>query len=239
MFAGRAAAAHNANIMNDVGASMPAITSNTHHRRASAPPILLAALCLLPLWCAAQTKPRPAAVECRVQTSPVDQSAGKLTVRVRANCPVTREQLKTAMRDLAPSAFAAGARPAELRVDLGRIVDHPWLSAALARAALASKEWDKTQGKPRQRNINQFAATLLRLGGTLDELMPGWSLNAISTEKVLVQPARAMAELKAVPGDKAQVPYDAQLVLTYVAATTDAVQAPAAPAVIPPARLDE
>ncbi len=191
----------------------------------------------------AQNKPRPKSqppVECRVQLGVVEQNEHKLTVRVRSNCPVTREQLKTALLDVKSSAFAAGAKPGELRVDLGRILEHPWLSTAFARAALNSKEWDKAQGKPRQRNINQFANALLRISGALEDLVPGWTLQGVSTEKVLVQPARNLPELAAAPGDKALVPYDAQLWLIYAAGTAGTVQAPgAAPTVVPPARLDD
>jgi len=225
-------------IAHRTGAKMPANVVKRTQRRARLARTLLTATCLLPLWGIAQTKPRPPA-ECRVQTSVADQSAGILSVRVRANCPVSREQLKAALRELAPSAFAADARPAELRVDLGRLVEHPWLSTALARAALASREWDKARGRPRQRNVNQFSGTLLRLGGALDGLVPGWTLKAVSAEKVLVQSARAMPELGVAPGDKALVPYDAQLVLHYAAVAAPAGQAPTSPSVVPPARLEE
>lgn len=201
---------------------------------------LRVALLLLTLspWCVAQTKPKPPA-ECRVQLSVVEQSPERLSVRARTSCPVAREQLRAALMDVAPSAFAGGAQPAELRVELGRIIEHPWLSTALARAALSSKEWDKARGAPRQRNINQLAGALLRLGGTLDDLPAGWTLKSVSVEKVLVQPARAMPELRAAPGDKALVPFDAQVWLQYVPSNAAVAAPPAAPTVIPPARLDE
>lgn len=201
---------------------------------------LLAAFLLSTLspWSVAQTKPKPPA-ECRVQLSVVEQSPTRLSVRARTNCPVTREQLRAALMEVAPSAFAGGAQPAELQVELGRVIEHPWLSTALARAALSSKEWDKARGAPRQRNINLFAAALLRLGGTLDELPAGWTLKSVSVEKVLVQPARAMPELRTAPGDKALVPFDAQVWLTYLPSVGAAAEPPAAPTVIPPARLDE
>lgn len=208
--------------------------------------VLAATALLLPATGTAQTKPRPAApakvapaAECRAQVAVLEHNAGKLAVRVRTNCPVSREQLKAALLEVKPSAFADGARPVELRVDLGRIAEHPWLSSAFARAALASKEWDKSQGKPRQRNINQFAGALLRISGTLDGLAPGWAVQGVATEKVLVQSARAMPELGLAPGDKALVPYDAQLWVQYALAPAGAPQAGEAGTVIPPARLDE
>jgi len=207
---------------------------------------LAAAALLLPALGTAQTKPRPGApakpapaAECRAQVAVVEQNAGKLALRVRTNCPVAREQLKAALLEVKPSAFADGARPVELRVDLGRIVEHPWLSSAFARAALASKEWDKSQGKPRQRNINQFAGALLRISGALDGLAPGWTVQGVAAEKVLVQSARAMPELGVAPGDKALVPYDAQLWVQFAPAPTGAAQTGEVGTVIPPARLDE
>lgn len=188
---------------------------------------------------AADGKPAPGTA-CRGQLSVLEQDAEKLTLRVRASCPLTRAQLQSALTEVRGGAFAEGARPRILNLQLGRIVEHPWLSTALARAALNSREWDRVKGKPRQRQINEFTSTLLRVGGGLSDLLPGWTLQAVSTEKVLVQPAQSMPSLAAARGDKSLVPYDAQLWLRYASdAPVPGTLPVPSPTVVPPARLEE
>ena len=108
----------------------------------------------------------------------------------------------------------------------------------LARAALNSKEWDRKLGKPRQRNINQYVGALLRASGVLDKLVPGWALRSAAAEKVLVQPASQIPELGV--SDRALVPYDAIVWLHFVPEPSRPPEiGTQAPAVNPPARLDE
>lgn len=191
-----------------------------------------------PVW-SADGKPVPITA-CRGNVSVLEQDLRQLTLRVRVSCPLTREQLQFALAEVRGGAFADGARPQILNLQLGRIVDHPWLSTALARAALNSREWDRIKGKPRQRQINEFTSTLLRVGGGLTDLLPGWTLQAVSTEKVLVQPAQGMPSLALARGDKSLVPYDAQLWLRYTSDAPAPGTLPApAPTVVPPARLEE
>ena len=139
---------------------------------------------------------------CRGQLNVIDQDALHLSVRVRANCPLGREQLAVTLADLKSNAFTQAGRPRELRIDLGRMADYPWLSTALARAALNSKEWDRIKGRPRQRPMNDYANALVRVSGALEGILPGWSLQSVSTEKVLVQPIANIPALTPARADK-------------------------------------
>ncbi len=197
---------------------------------------------LMGLWFMApsqEVEPKtPSVKPCRADFSVLDRETHRLSMRFRVSCPFDRKQFRLAFAQLEPSVVVGDSRPQEFSVDLGRIVEHPWLSTALATAALNSKEWDSKLGKPRQRNINQYVGALLRASGVLDSLLPDWALQSARAEKVLVQPASKMVAL-GVTG-RALVPYDAILWLHFV---PDPLRPPEAgskvPAVIPPAKLDE
>ncbi len=202
---------------------------------------LCSAMCLWSLLLAPvqATEPKPPS-DCRVDLKVIERGPPRLTVRLRNACPMSREQLSSALAELKPSTFADAARPQELHVDLGRVLGYPWLSMALAKSSLNSKEWDRKAGKPRQRNINQYVSALLRVSGVVDGLVPGWTLQAVSVEKVLVQPVTKMTALGASSADKSLVPFDAILWLRLASDSTRREEAGAEPpAVIPPAKLDE
>ncbi|MFN0316054.1 MAG: hypothetical protein ACKVQA_13585 [Burkholderiales bacterium] len=162
----------------------------------------------------------------------------RLSLRLRAPCALGREQFKQIFAGLNPATLARDANHQEMSIGLGRVIEHPWLSVVLARAALNSREWDRKLGKPRQRNINQFAAALLRASGAFDKLVPGWVVQSASAEKVLVQTAGKMAALA--NNERALVPYDAIVWLHFLPDASSSQEAGTrAPAVNPPAKLEE
>ena len=76
-------------------------------------------------------------------------------------------------------------------ISLGRIVDHPWLSAHLARTAAVDPRWDRRTGRPHRDDINHYVAELLSRPEVTDQLQPaltaaGYRIAHATVEKVLV-----------------------------------------------------
>ena len=63
---------------------------------------------------------------CRAGLVVLNRETHRLSMRLRASCPLGREQFKLAFAELKPSAFAEDSTPEELSVEVGRIVEHPW-----------------------------------------------------------------------------------------------------------------
>lgn len=80
-------------------------------------------------------------------------------------------------------------------ISLGRVANLPWLSAALATAALQHPRWNARRGRVRHGDINAFVAALLSDPAMRERLQApfsdtGWRVTGVSVEKVLVLPAR-------------------------------------------------
>ena len=126
-------------------------------------------------------------------------------------CPIAAEGFAAALDVLLRKAAADTGAPAR-SLSLGRVVDLPGLSAALAEAARAAPGWDAASGRPRRDDVNGFVAGLLQGSAVLKGLLPAYSIESVSVEKVLVPTSRAVRERTAAAGiPDARLPYDAQL----------------------------
>jgi hypothetical protein len=92
--------------------------------------------------------------------------------RTRPACPIGFDSTRDALRAL----LAHAGTDTEARLLMGRIVDYPWLSALLERAG--------------GRSDNLSVAKTLRAMPELAHLVPGWTITAVSVEKVLVRNRR-------------------------------------------------
>jgi len=69
------------------------------------------------------------------------------TLRLRVPRPVDLDVSTRALDELLAQAFPERGLPAErISIDVGRIVEHPWLSRRLAETALHSPRWDPARG---------------------------------------------------------------------------------------------
>jgi hypothetical protein len=159
----------------------------------------------------------------------VDSAAGPIqlelyddgAMRLRLSRPTDLETSTRALTDLLAQAFPSGGLPASrTSIDLGRIVEHPWLSQQLAEAALRSPRWNAARGKPRTGNDNLAVMMLIDDGKLLAAWVPifgrwGKSIRNASVEKVLVGEVGQTAELAPLAADPAAVgkrlPFDAIL----------------------------
>jgi len=132
--------------------------------------------CVLELVLAATVAVHPAP-ECPVRLELRIESAQRI-LRARPACPLGFDSTREAMRALL--GHAGG--DARVQVFLGRIVDYPWLSALLERAHGGTD--------------NAAVAKSLQAMPELGHLFPGWRIERVSVEKVLVRKQR---------------PFDAQL----------------------------
>jgi hypothetical protein len=127
-------------------------------------------------------------------------------------CPIAAEGLAAALDALLGKAAAGTGARAQLSLSLGRVVELPGLSAALAEAARASPGWDPVSARPRQGDVNAFVASLLLQSAVLRGFLPAYSIESVSVEKVLVPTPRAVRERTATDGvPDGRLPYDAQL----------------------------
>jgi hypothetical protein len=187
-------------------------------RGAYAVRVALLWLLLAPLARAAETSFRvespagPIALEVR------DDGA---TLRLRLRRPADLETSTRALDELLAQAFARQA-PADGRIsiDVGRIVEHPWLSQRLAEAALQSARWDARRGKARGENENRAVAQMIdeqRLVAKWATVFArhGLRVRNASVEKVLVGSVGKTAELAPLAARPAatgkRLPFDAIL----------------------------
>ena len=114
----------------------------------------------------------------------------------------------TLRRTLAAALAAAGP---VVTVALGRLVGYPALACGLAAQAAADPGWDRRHGRARDgRSDNTWTAQALAASQPLAGLLPaGWTLQAVSVEKVLKgRPAQQLADC---PVEGGGLPFDAQL----------------------------
>jgi hypothetical protein len=130
----------------------------------------------------------------------VDSPAGPIaleirdarTMRLRLSRPTDLETSTRALEQLLAQAFSQSGLPmASMSIDVGRIVEHPWLSQLLAAAALRSSRWDAMRGAPRTGNDNLAVMQLIDDDKLLAAWVPifgryGVAIRNTSVEKVLV-----------------------------------------------------
>lgn len=122
---------------------------------------------MLELLLAASIGVHPAP-ECPVQLEMRIEDSRRI-LRPRPQCPIGFDSTREAVRAL----LAQAANDTEARIHLGRLVDYPWLSALLERAGGGT--------------TNAAVAKTLHAMPELGHLFPGWTVTAVSVEKVLVR----------------------------------------------------
>lgn len=161
---------------------------------------------------------------CRVELE-AERGDGILSLRER--CLLSKEEAMEALAETLRMLRAQGESLSRYRLlYLGRLVDYPWLSEALARWAARSGRWDPVRARPRTgRNVNRFVANALLESGALAPFgevvgREGLRVTDVSLEKVLISPASKLPfgrELRAEGiATRARLPFDAltHLVLT-------------------------
>jgi hypothetical protein len=146
---------------------------------------------------------------------------GDGAMRLRLAGPTDLETSTRALTELLAQAFPRGSIPAErTSIDLGRIVEHPWLSQQLAEAAMRSSRWDAARGRPTSGNDNLAVMLLIDDGKLLAAWVPifgryGVKIRNASVEKVLVGRVGETAELAPLAADPSalgkKLPFDAIL----------------------------
>lgn len=146
--------------------------------------------------------------------------AGK-SMRLRPGCALSLPDTAAALNALLLEAFPDGRmKLGRASLELGRIVQYPWLSKALADAALRSPVWEPKKGRGRRGDDNPAVASMVDTRRLLAPLIPTFSRFGIraragSVEKVLVGQVGKTPELA--PLEKTptamgkKLPYDAIL----------------------------
>lgn len=184
---------------------------------------LLAKAALLLLLCAPLVARTETAFRVETRDGPIalEGSDDGATWRLRLSRPVDLEVSTRALDELLTQAFPQHALPSErISIDVGRIIEHPWLSRRLAEAALHSPRWDPARGKPRGGNDNSAVALLIDDG----KLVAAWAavfarhgatVRSASVEKVLIGRVGETADLAPLAADPAaagkRLPFDAIL----------------------------
>jgi hypothetical protein len=184
-------------------------------------PFAKAALLLLlsaPLVAPAETAFR---VETRDGPIALEVHDDGATLQLRLPRHVALDVSTRALDELLTQAFPQHVLPAErISIDVGRIIEHPWLSQRLAESALRSPRWDAVRGKPRGGNDNAVVAQLI----DGEKLVAPWAavfarhgatVRNASVEKVLIGRVGETAELAPLAAHPAaagkRLPFDAIL----------------------------
>jgi hypothetical protein len=183
------------------------------HRSSPAARVLVALVALsLPASSAA-------AAECKPSNEIGD---GGATLRLRADgCSLSLPDTTAALDALLEEAWSGRRMPIDrASLGLGRIIDYPWLSKALAEAAMKSPVWEPDKGRGRRGSDNSAVGSLVDTRRLLAPLAPlftryGVRARAGSVEKVLVGRVGETEALASLVGQKLadgkKLPYDAQL----------------------------
>jgi len=175
---------------------------------------VVAALVAMPAFAEAHAEP------CETTHEIAD---GGKSMRLRPGCPLSLADTSAALIALLQEAFPDGRMKLDrATLELGRIVQYPWLSKALADAALRSPVWEQKKGRGRRTKDNPAVASILDTRRVLAPLIPtfarfGIRARAGSVEKVLVGEVGKTTELA--PLEKTptamgkKLPYDAILSL--------------------------
>jgi hypothetical protein len=141
------------------------------------------------------------------------------SLRLRAHHPRGRDCHidKDSVVSILGAAFAKTDAPklegSYSSLSFGRLIDFPWLSQYLAKAASQDKAWDAKRGKPIAMDINRYVAQVLSRRELLTQIEPacargGYRIVRVSVEKVLVGGLREVPQYQGAmaPG---LFPYDA------------------------------
>lgn len=155
--------------------------------------------------------------ECTLRVEVRPQEPHVLHVRafdpLHRGCQIDPESLAAVLRNAlsGPQALPSDARHRSLF--LGRLIDYPWLSAYVARAASADRNWNARLGRPSRGGVNSYVAGLLSRPDATDAFRPtlegaGYRITGASVEKVLVLPGR---EIPGLASERLQgrLPFDA------------------------------
>jgi hypothetical protein len=126
---------------------------------------------------------------------------------------------KTSMRSALEAAFVQTDPPIPegtySSLYLGRLIDYPWLSQALATLAYRDPAWNRKKGRPRGLDINRYVADLLsrkEITAEMDAALAvgGYRVDSVTVEKVLVG---GFADVPLYTGDAGagKVPFDAMV----------------------------
>jgi hypothetical protein len=127
-------------------------------------------------------------------------------VRLRPGCPVNYAATHAGVR----AALKLTAGKPEVRLLLGRMVDYPWLSRAIARQASSSRHWDTVEGTARGGSDNAYVAMALRGMPEFTALFDDWRIAGVSVEKVLRKPAAQLPLAQGAPlPPQTLLPFDA------------------------------
>jgi hypothetical protein len=178
--------------------------------------VALLVLLLTPLAAAAESVYRVDSPAGPIQLELYDDGT---SMRLRLAGPTDLETSTPALADLLAQAFP-NRRITRKSIDVGRIVEHPWLSQQLAEAALRSSRWNAVTGRPRSGNDNLAVMMLIDDGKLLAAWVPifgrcGVKIRDVSVEKVRVGRVGDTPELAPLAADPAAVgaklPFDAIL----------------------------
>jgi hypothetical protein len=151
--------------------------------------------------------------ECEVALEMLS-SDERPSLRLRPACKLGLESTGAALASLLPRALNSAPSADAISLFMGRVEEYPWLSGALADAALQSPRWNARRGRLRgdEQGINAFTADLLRADQSLQTLLPGWELRSVGVEKVLIGPSEKYAPQAMLKG---KAPFDAMFWLHY------------------------
>jgi hypothetical protein len=153
--------------------------------------------------------------DCALRVEMRTQEPNVLLVRAShphyAGCQIDEASLRGALGQALSNPVAQQARYSS--VFLGRLVDYPWLSTYLARAAAADPAWSPRAGKPARGDVNGYVGALLSRPVVTDRIQPpleagGYRIAGASVEKVLISPARELPGLGE-PPVAGRLPFDA------------------------------
>lgn len=146
--------------------------------------------------------------ECALSVERSTQEPHVLRVRTfhpkYLGCTIDPTALVAVLEQAVGTANEAQTGPFYSTISLGRLVDHPWLSAHLARTAAADPRWNRRTGRPHREDINHYVAELLSGPAVTDRLQPaltaaGYRITHATVEKVLVARAQEIPALGAAP----------------------------------------
>lgn len=155
---------------------------------------------------------------CTLRVETDDQSR-TLRLRVLPGAPACAFTAATVYSVLGTAlAQSAQEQSAEVfpSLFLGRLVDYPWISSALATFAATDSRWDVRKGQPVTGHSNGYVRAVLARPGMLapiDQVLAnnGYRVRAVEVEKVLVARCRELGSRDTGLHCPGRVPFDAMV----------------------------
>lgn len=149
----------------------------------------------------------------------MDEQSRTLRLRVLPGAPACAFTAATVHSVLGTALTqAAQEQSAEVfpSLFLGRLVDYPWISLALATFASTDSRWDARKGRPVSGHVNGYVReALARLGmlAPIDQVLAanGYRVRAVEVEKVLVARCRELRSPERELHCLGRVPFDAMV----------------------------